>query len=83
MGNSRKLRKRLKVKSITNLEQFRKEYSRMKYDYDYFVSPTLKRAIDSDEKRHCIYYCAKEKIFVCVLKRRISDRITYLLNNKQ
>ena len=87
MNNSRKLERTNVVHTIRDLEQFKDEYKKLGENYDYFVTDTLTKALKNSKFGHRnIFYLAKEKIFVCVTKKTVREKITELLqryNGKQ
>lgn len=80
MSNSRKLKRANVVHTIRDMEQFKEEYKKLGEMYDYFVTDTLKKALNSKFHHRNIFYLAKEKIFICVTEKTIRDKITELLN---
>lgn len=86
MSNSRKYRRANVVSTLRDLAQFKDEYSKLERNYDYYISDTLKKALDSKYGRKAVFYIAKERIFVTVTEKTITDKITELLqryNGKQ
>lgn len=86
MSNSRKYRRANVVSTLRDLDQFKEEYSKLERNYDYYISDTLKKALDSKYGRKAVFYIAKERIFVTVTEKTITDKITELLqryNGKQ
>lgn len=86
MSNSRKYRRANVVSTLRDLEQFKDEYRKLERNYDYYISDTLKKALDSKYGRKAVFYIAKERIFVTVTEKTITDKITELLqryNGKQ
>lgn len=86
MSNSRKYRRANVVSTLRDLAQFKEEYSKLERNYDYYISDTLKKALDSKYGRKAVFYIAKERIFVTVTEKTITDKITELLqryNGKQ
>ena len=81
MNNSRKLERTNVVHTIRDLEQFKEEYKKLGEHYDYFVTDTLKKALNSKLGHRNIFYVAKEKIFICVSekKKTMNEKITELL----
>lgn len=80
MSNSRKLKRAQVVHTIRDLEQFKDEYKKLGENYDYFVTDTLKKALNSKFGHRNIFYVAKERVFICVTEKTIRDKITELLN---
>lgn len=80
MSNSRKLKRANVVHTIRDMEQFKDEYKKLGEMYDYFVTDTLKKALNSKFHHRNIFYLAKERIFICVTEKTMSEKITELLN---
>lgn len=80
MSNSRKLKRAQVVHTIRDLEQFKDEYKKLGENYDYFVTDTLKKALNSKFHHRNIFYLAKERIFICVTEKTMREKITELLN---
>lgn len=80
MSNSRKLKRANVVHTIRDMEQFKDEYKKMGEMYDYFVTDTLKKALNSKFHHRNIFYLAKERIFICVTEKTMREKITELLN---
>ena len=80
MSNSRKLKRAQVVHTIRDMEQFKEEYKKLGEMYDYFVTDTLKKALNSKFHHRNIFYLAKEKIFICVTEKTMREKITELLN---
>ena len=80
MSNSRKLKRAQVVHTIRDLEQFKNEYKKLGENYDYFVTDTLKKALNSKFGHRNIFYVAKERVFICVTEKTMSEKITELLN---
>lgn len=80
MSNSRKLKRAQVVHTIRDLEQFKDEYKKLGENYDYFVTDTLKKALNSKFHHRNIFYMAKERIFICVTEKTMREKITELLN---
>ena len=80
MSNSRKLKRANVVHTIRDLEQFKEEYKKLGENYDYFVTDTLKKALNSKFGHRNIFYVAKERVFICVTEKTMSEKITELLN---
>lgn len=79
MSNSRKYRRANVVHTIRDLEQFKDEYKKLGELYDYFVTDTLKKALNSKYKHRNIFYVEKEKVFICVTEKTVNEKITELL----
>ena len=79
MSNSKKLERTNVVHTIRDMEQFKEEYKKLG-DYDYFVTDTLKKALNSKFHHRNIFYLAKEGVFVCVSEKTMTEKITELLN---
>lgn len=79
MSNSRKYRRAQVVHTIRDLEQFKEEYKKLGENYDYFVTDTLKKALNSKFGHRNIFYVAKEKVFICVTEKTVNEKITELL----
>lgn len=80
MSNSRKLKRAQVVHTIRDMEQFKDEYKKLGEMYDYFVTDTLKKALNSKFHHRNIFYLSKEKVFICVTEKTMSEKITELLN---
>ena len=80
MSNSRKLKRAQVVHTIRDMEQFKDEYKKLGEMYDYFVTDTLKKALNSKFHHRNIFYLSKERIFICVTEKTMSEKITELLN---
>lgn len=80
MSNSRKLKRAQVVHTIRDLEQFKDEYKKLGENYDYFVTDTLKKALNSKYHHRNIFYVAKERVFICVTEKTMTEKITELLN---
>lgn len=80
MSNSRKLKRAQVVSTIRDMEQFKREYKKLGEMYDYFVTDTLKKALNSKFHHRNIFYLAKERIFICVTEKTMREKITELLN---
>lgn len=80
MSNSRKLKRANVVHTIRDMEQFKEEYKKLGEMYDYFVTDTLKKALNSKFHHRNIFYLAKERIFICVTEKTMREKITELLN---
>lgn len=86
MSNSRKYRRANVVSALRDLAQFKDEYSKLERGYDYYISDTLRKALYSKYGRKAVFYIAKERIFITVTEKTITDKITELLqryNGKQ
>lgn len=86
MSNSRKYRRANVVSTLRDLAQFKDEYRKLERNYDYYISDTLKKALDSKYGRKAVFYIIKERIFITVTEKTITDKITELLqryNGKQ
>lgn len=79
MSNSRKYRRANVVHTIRDLEQFKDEYKKLGELYDYFVTDTLNKALNSKYKHRNIFYAEKEKVFICVTEKTMNEKITELL----
>lgn len=79
MSNSRKYRRANVVHTIRDLEQFKDEYKKLGELYDYFVTDTLNKALNSKYKHRNIFYAEKEKVFICVTEKTVNEKITELL----
>lgn len=80
MSNSRKLKRAQVVHTIRDMEQFKDEYKKLGEMYDYFVTDTLKKALNSKFHHRNIFYLSKERIFICVTEKTMREKITELLN---
>lgn len=80
MSNSRKLKRANVVHTIRDMEQFKDEYKKLGEMYDYFVTDTLKKALNSKFHHRNIFYLAKERVFICVTEKTMREKITELLN---
>ena len=80
MSNSRKLKRANVVHTIRDMKQFKDEYKKLGEMYDYFVTDTLKKALNSKFHHRNIFYLAKERIFICVTEKTMREKITELLN---
>ena len=86
MSNSRKYKRANVVSTLRDLAQFKDEYKKLAENYDYFVTDTLRKALDSKYGRKAVFYIIKERIFITVTEKTITDKITELLqryNGKQ
>ena len=80
MSNSSKLERTNVIHTIRDMEQFKDEYKKLGENYDYFVTDTLKKALNSKFHHRNIFYLAKERVFVCVSEKTVREKITELLN---
>lgn len=80
MSNSRKLKRANVVHTIRDMEQFKDEYKKLGENYDYFVTDTLTKALNSKFHHRNIFYLAKERVFICVTEKTMREKITELLN---
>ena len=80
MSKSSKLERTNVVHTIRDLEQFKEEYKKLGQNYDYFVTDTLKKALNSKFHHRNIFYVTKEKIFICVTEKTMNEKITELFN---
>ena len=80
MSNSRKMERTNVVHTIRDLEQFKEEYKKLGENYDYFVTDTLKKALNSKFGHRNIFYVMKEGVFICVTEKTMTEKITELLN---
>ena len=62
------------------MEQFKEEYKKLGENYDYFVTDTLKKALNSKFHHRNIFYVTKEWVFICVTAKTMNEKITELLN---
>lgn len=83
MSNSRKLERTNVVHTIRDMEQFKEEYKKLGENYDYFVTDTLKKALNSKFHHRNIFYVTKERVFICVSEKTMTEKITELLNKYQ
>lgn len=86
MSNSRRYRRANVVSTLRDLAQFKDEYSKLERGYDYYISDTLRKALNSKYGRKAVFYIIKERIFITVTEKTITDKITELLqryNGKQ
>lgn len=79
MSNSRRYRRANVVSTLRDMEQFKDEYKKLAENYDYFVTDTLRKALNSKYGRKAVFYLVKERIFVTVTEKTITDKITELL----
>lgn len=80
MSKSSKLERTNVVHTIRDMEQFKDEYKKLGENYDYFVTDTLKKALNSKFHHRNIFYLTKERVFVCVSEKTMKEKITELLN---
>lgn len=80
MSKSSKLELANVVHTIRDMEQFKDEYKKLGENYDYFVTDTLKKALNSKFHHRNIFYVTKEKVFICVSEKTMKEKITELLN---
>lgn len=80
MNNSRKLERTNEIHTIRDLKQFKDEYKKLGENYDYFVTDSLKKALNSKFHHRNIFYVTKEKVFICVSEKTMKEKITELLN---
>ena len=80
MNNSSKLERTNVIHTIRDLEQFKDEYKKLCENYDYFVTDSLKKALNSKFGHRNIFYVEKEKIFICVTEKTMREKITELFN---
>ena len=79
MNNSKKLERTNVIHTIRDMEQFKKEYNKLE-NYDYLVTDTLKKALNSKFHHRNIFYLSKERVFICVSEKTMKEKITELLN---
>ena len=80
MSKSSKLERTNVVHTIRDMEQFKEEYKKLGENYDYFVTDTLKKALNSKFHHRNIFYVAKEGVFISVTEKTMNEKITELLN---
>lgn len=80
MSNSRKLERTNVIHTIRDMKQFKEEYKKLGENYDYFVTDTLKKALNSKFHHRNIFYLTKERVFICVSEKTMKEKITELLN---
>ena len=80
MSKSNKLERTNVIHTIRDLEQFKDEYKKLGENYDYYISDTLKKALDSKYGRKAVFYIAKERIFITVTEKTMNEKITELFN---
>ena len=83
MSKSSKLERTNVVHTIRDLEQFKEEYKKLGENYDYFVTDTLIKALNSKFHHRNIFYVTKEKVFICLTEKTMTEKITELLNKYQ
>ena len=68
------------IHTIKNMEQFKDEYKKLGENFDYFVTDTLTKALKNSKFHHRnIFYVAKERVFVTVTEKTMTEKITELL----
>ena len=80
MSKSSKLKRANVIHTIRDMEQFKDEYKKLGENYDYFVTDTLKKALNSKFGHRNIFYVTKERVFICVTEKTMREKITELLN---
>ena len=80
MSKSSKLERTNVIHTIRDLEQFKEEYKKLGENYDYFVTDSLKKALNSKFHHRNIFYVTKEGVFICVSEKTMNEKITELLN---
>ena len=80
MNKSRKMERTNVVHTIRDLKQFKDEYKKLGENYDYFVTDSLKKALNSKFHHRNIFYVTKERVFICVSEKTMNEKITELLN---
>ena len=80
MSKSSKMERSNVIHTIRDMEQFKDEYKKLGENYDYFVTDTLKKALNSKFHHRNIFYVTKEKVFICVSEKTVREKITELLN---
>lgn len=80
MSKSSKLERANVVHTIRDMEQFKDEYKKLGENYDYFVTDTLKKALNSKFHHRNIFYVSKERVFICLSEKTMTEKITELLN---
>ena len=81
MSKSSKLERTNVIHTIRDMEQFKDEYKKLAENYDYFISDTLKKALKNSKFGHRnIFYLTKERVFICVTEKTMTEKITELLN---
>ena len=80
MSKSNKLERTNVVHTIRDMEQFKEEYKKLGENYDYFVTDTLKKALNSKFHHRNIFYVTKEGVFICVTEKTMNEKITELFN---
>lgn len=79
MSKSSKLERSNVVHTVRDMEQFKDEYKKLGENYDYFVTDTLKKALNSKFHHRNIFYVTKERVFICVSEKTMTEKITELL----
>ena len=80
MSKSSKMERTSVIHTIRDMEQFKDEYKKLGENYDYFVTDTLKKALNSKFGHRNIFYVSKEGVFICVSEKTVREKITELLN---
>ena len=80
MSKSSKLERTNVVHTIRDMEQFKEEYKKLGENYDYFVTDTLKKALNTKFGHRNIFYVAKKGVFISVSEKTMNEKITELLN---
>lgn len=80
MSKSSKMERANVIHTIRDMEQFKDEYKKLGENYDYFVTDTLKKALNSKFGHRNIFYLTKERVFICVTEKTVREKITELLN---
>lgn len=80
MSKSSKMERTNVVHTIRDMEQFKDEYKKLGENYDYFVTDTLAKALNSKFGHRNIFYSTKEKVFITVTEKTMREKITELLN---
>lgn len=80
MSNSSKPKRTNVIHTIRDMEQFKDEYKKLGENYDYFVTDTLKKALNSKFHHRNIFYVSKEKVFICVSEKTMTEKINELLD---
>ena len=80
MNKSSKLERTNVVSTLRDMEQFKDEYKKLGENYDYFVTDTLTKALNAKFHHRNIFYLTKERVFVCVSEKTMTEKITELLN---
>lgn len=79
MNKSSKMERTNVIHTIRDMEQFKDEYKKLGENYDYFVTDTLKKALNSKFHHRNIFYLSKERVFICVSEKTMKEKITELL----